>query len=133
MEDDAQIGEPIAPWTYLNPELFDLEYEALFLKRWQFVGHANDVTDVGDYIEWHRDEDILGFDSETQFLIYGRWNNAELLEVVTGLLTDLDSDHPGLLGVFTSSAMLDHGGPHWRDPATAASFKPFVKRILAIA
>jgi phenylpropionate dioxygenase-like ring-hydroxylating dioxygenase large terminal subunit len=47
---DAQIGEPLAPWTYLNTELFELEYEALFLKRWQFVGHVNDVPDIGDYI-----------------------------------------------------------------------------------
>jgi len=72
-------------------------------------------------------------DSETQFLIYGRWNNAELLEVVTELLTELDSDHPGLLGRVHIFGLLDHGGPHWRDPATAASFKLFVKRILAIA
>jgi len=44
----AAIGSPLAPWTYLNPELFELEYEALFLMRWQFVGHANDVPDAGD-------------------------------------------------------------------------------------
>jgi phenylpropionate dioxygenase-like ring-hydroxylating dioxygenase large terminal subunit len=47
---DAQPGEPLAPWTYLNTELFELEYEAMFLKRWQFVGHVNDVADIGDYI-----------------------------------------------------------------------------------
>ena len=50
IRNDIEPGEPLAPWTYLNTELFVLEYEALFLKRWQFVGHVNDVTDVGDYI-----------------------------------------------------------------------------------
>lgn len=43
-------GVPLAPWTYLNPELFELEYEAFFLRRWQFVGHANDVREPGDFI-----------------------------------------------------------------------------------
>ena len=46
----ARLGEPLAPWTYLNEELFDLEYEAFFLMRWQFVGHVNDVPAVGDFI-----------------------------------------------------------------------------------
>ena len=50
IEDEAQIGEPLAPWTYKNSELFELEYEALFLKRWQFVGHVSDVPNVGDYM-----------------------------------------------------------------------------------
>ena len=51
----AQLGKPLAPWTYLNEELFDLEYEAFFLMRWQFVGHVNDVPEVGDYIADFRD------------------------------------------------------------------------------
>lgn len=46
----AQPGEPLAPWTYSSTELFDLEYEALFLMRWQFAGHVNDVPDIGDYV-----------------------------------------------------------------------------------
>ena len=49
IDSDAQPGNPLAPWTYTNAELFELEYEELFLKRWQFVGHVNDVPDVGDY------------------------------------------------------------------------------------
>ena len=44
------LGRPLAPWTYLNPEVFELEYEELFLNRWQFVGHENDVPETGDYI-----------------------------------------------------------------------------------
>ena len=48
------------------------------------------------------------------------------------LLTQLDSDHPGLLGRIHTFGLLDYGGPRWREPATAASFKLLVKRILAI-
>ena len=50
IDSTTRPGEPLAPWTYLNEELFDLEYEAFFLMRWQFVGHVNDVPEVGDYI-----------------------------------------------------------------------------------
>jgi len=38
IDSDAQPGNPLAPWTYTNAELFELEYEELFLKRWRFVG-----------------------------------------------------------------------------------------------
>jgi phenylpropionate dioxygenase-like ring-hydroxylating dioxygenase large terminal subunit len=47
---DGQPGAPLAPWTYSNSELFELEYTEFFLKRWQFVGHVNEVVGVGDYI-----------------------------------------------------------------------------------
>jgi phenylpropionate dioxygenase-like ring-hydroxylating dioxygenase large terminal subunit len=47
---DASPGAPLSPWTYSNPELFELEYEALFLRRWQLVGHVNDVPQVGDFV-----------------------------------------------------------------------------------
>jgi phenylpropionate dioxygenase-like ring-hydroxylating dioxygenase large terminal subunit len=43
-------GKPLAPWTYSNPELFNLEYEAFFLKRWQFAGHENDLPGAGDFL-----------------------------------------------------------------------------------
>jgi len=41
---------PLAAWTYSNAELFELEYEAFFLERWQFVGHVNQVPAPGDYM-----------------------------------------------------------------------------------
>ena len=44
------VGTPLAPWTYTNPELFELEYDAFFLRRWQLVGHANDVREPGAFI-----------------------------------------------------------------------------------
>jgi phenylpropionate dioxygenase-like ring-hydroxylating dioxygenase large terminal subunit len=50
LANDGQPGVPLAPWTYSNPELFELEYTEFFLKRWQFVGHVNDITGIGDYI-----------------------------------------------------------------------------------
>ena len=47
---NATPGRPLAPWTYTNAELLELEYATLFLRRWQFVGHINDVPGAGDYI-----------------------------------------------------------------------------------
>lgn len=45
-----ELGAPLPPWTYSNPELFELEYDAFFLRRWQFVGHVNEVTGAGDFM-----------------------------------------------------------------------------------
>ena len=50
LPEDEIPGAPLAPWTYYNDELFELEYEALFLRRWQVIGHVNDVPEPGDYI-----------------------------------------------------------------------------------
>jgi phenylpropionate dioxygenase-like ring-hydroxylating dioxygenase large terminal subunit len=47
---DEKPGAPLKPWTYTNPEFFELDYDAFFLRRWQFVGHVNDVREVGDFI-----------------------------------------------------------------------------------
>jgi phenylpropionate dioxygenase-like ring-hydroxylating dioxygenase large terminal subunit len=49
IDNNAPPGSPLAAWTYSNAELFELEYEALFLSRWQFVAHVNDVPNTGDY------------------------------------------------------------------------------------
>ena len=50
ISDDPKNGKPLSPWTYSDPELFEIEYQALFLNRWQFVGHVSDVTGIGDYV-----------------------------------------------------------------------------------
>ncbi len=50
LPDEVAMKPPLAPWTYQNPELFELEYDALFLRRWQLVGHVSEVPDAGDYI-----------------------------------------------------------------------------------
>jgi len=47
---DIQPGAPLAPWTYTNPEVFELDYEAFFLRRWQFVGHVNEMLEEGSFI-----------------------------------------------------------------------------------
>ena len=41
----GEPGAPLSPWTYTNPELFELEYEAFFLRRWQWVGHVGDLPE----------------------------------------------------------------------------------------
>lgn len=46
---DGAPGAPLAPWTYVNEELFELEYDAMFLSRWQLAGHVSDVPNVGDF------------------------------------------------------------------------------------
>lgn len=48
--DNAGTNSPIAPWTYAHPELLALELEAMFSRRWQFVGHSSEVPDSGDYL-----------------------------------------------------------------------------------
>ncbi|MEM7432295.1 MAG: aromatic ring-hydroxylating dioxygenase subunit alpha [Pseudomonadota bacterium] len=50
LPDDVVPAAPLAPWTYHNDELFELEYEACFLRRWQLVGHISEVPESGDYI-----------------------------------------------------------------------------------
>ena len=50
IESADELGAPLPPWTYSNEELFELEYDAFFLRRWQFVGHASEVTEVGDFM-----------------------------------------------------------------------------------
>lgn len=46
---DEAPGSPLSPWTYSSTELFELEYEALYVRRWQLAGHVNDVAEPGDY------------------------------------------------------------------------------------
>ena len=85
----VNIGEsphiPLAPWTYSNTEVFDLEYEAFFLRRWQFVGHISQVKEPGDYMTARigrdsviviRDKD----DSLNAFLNVCRHRGTRLLE-----------------------------------------------------
>lgn len=71
-------------------------------------------------------------DSDTRFLIYSRREEAVLRDAVEELLTQLDREHPGLLERVHVFGLPDHGGLRWGDPATAASLKLLVKRILAI-
>ena len=40
----------LAPWTYWNPEFFELEKEQIFKKNWLLVGHISDIPDPGNYL-----------------------------------------------------------------------------------
>ncbi len=50
IDNQEKLGDPLPAWTYANAELFELEYDALFLGRWQLVGHETDVPDAGDFV-----------------------------------------------------------------------------------
>ena len=43
------LSRGLPAWTYRNTELLDLEYERVILPSWQFVCHANQVKEPGDY------------------------------------------------------------------------------------
>lgn len=43
-------GHPLSAWTYNNPELLRLEYEAFFLRRWQCAGHSSELSEPGSYL-----------------------------------------------------------------------------------
>ncbi len=78
-------GALLAPWTYSNPEVFELEYDAFFLHRWQFIGHVNEVCEVGEYMtaDIGRDNVIVlrGKDAELRaFLNVCRHRGSRLLE-----------------------------------------------------
>lgn len=77
--------EPLAAWTYTNPELCELEYQAVFRRRWQLLGHVNDVPEAGHYltVDMGRDNLILlrGNDEKLRaFLNVCRHRGSRLLE-----------------------------------------------------
>ena len=49
-ESPDEFGSPLSPWVYTSAELFELEYDAFFLRRWQFVGHVSQIPEPGDYM-----------------------------------------------------------------------------------
>ena len=49
-ENPDELGSPLSPWVYTSAELFELEYDAFFLRRWQFVGHVSQIPEPGDYM-----------------------------------------------------------------------------------
>jgi phenylpropionate dioxygenase-like ring-hydroxylating dioxygenase large terminal subunit len=46
----------LAPWTYFNRELFEIEQEELFRRHWQVACHVSDVVEAGDWSSF----DIVG-------------------------------------------------------------------------
>jgi phenylpropionate dioxygenase-like ring-hydroxylating dioxygenase large terminal subunit len=50
------IPTTLPAWIYNNQEIFALEREAIFLRTWQLVGHANELKQPGDFLRF----DLLG-------------------------------------------------------------------------
>ncbi|CAN5173013.1 aromatic ring-hydroxylating dioxygenase subunit alpha [soil metagenome] len=57
----------LAPWTYFNEELFEIEQEELFRKHWQLACHVSDVPNAGDWCGF----DIVG---ERAIVVRGKDN-----------------------------------------------------------
>ena len=49
-KDKITFTDLLAPWTYHNQELFELEIEALFKPGWILAGHVSDLAQPRDYI-----------------------------------------------------------------------------------
>ncbi|MDZ5473901.1 aromatic ring-hydroxylating dioxygenase subunit alpha [Bacillus sp. 31A1R] len=43
-------SQTLPSWLYTNREVLDVEYEEIFSKTWQYVGHMSQFTKAGDYI-----------------------------------------------------------------------------------
>ena len=65
LADDQRGG--LAPWTYFNQELFDIEQEELFRRHWQLACHVSDVPQPGDWCTF----DIAG---ERALVVRGKDN-----------------------------------------------------------
>ncbi len=52
LPDNIEHGPALQPHAYNDPELLDQELEEFFLKNWQFAGHANDMPNVGDFLNF---------------------------------------------------------------------------------
>lgn len=65
LADDQRGG--LAPWTYFNRELFDIEQEELFRRHWQLACHVSDVPQPGDWCTF----DIAG---ERALVVRGKDN-----------------------------------------------------------
>ncbi len=120
--------ESVSPEWHRDEEILGFRPDLIII-HYSAFRHGYDPgprSRLGLFIEYFAD-------SDTQFLVCGRSEDADLQKGLEELLTQSDGDHTGLLGRIHVFGLLDHGGPRWREPATAASFKLLVKRILPIA
>jgi phenylpropionate dioxygenase-like ring-hydroxylating dioxygenase large terminal subunit len=46
---DSPLARGLPAWTYINPELTDIEYELLIRPSWQFACHVNQLKQPGDF------------------------------------------------------------------------------------
>ena len=52
LPEPTQHGEALPPHAYNDPSLLAQELEEFFLKNWQFAGHANEIPNAGDYLNF---------------------------------------------------------------------------------
>ena len=71
-------------------------------------------------------------DTRTQFLIYSRMQPDSLTASFRAMLGDLPQRFPKLESRLHLFALIEHGTPHWKDPATAAALKLRVKQLLSL-
>lgn len=46
----GSIDGMLAPWTYRNAELFDIEMDVLVRRNWLLAGHVSELPEAGDYV-----------------------------------------------------------------------------------
>jgi hypothetical protein len=71
-------------------------------------------------------------ETETQFLLYSRQDEAGLGAGLDALLADVDAEHPGFRSRVHVFGLEDYGAREWRNPLTANALKLRVKDILDI-
>ena len=54
--EQPQTSDLLAPWTYQEQEMLELEIETLFKRNWQLVGHISDLPETLNYLTF----DALG-------------------------------------------------------------------------
>jgi hypothetical protein len=118
--------ETIGPIWHREEEIRQFEPTLIVIHYSGFCQETcEDRTRLAQLVEYFADTD-------TRFLIYGRWVEDELRMSVDELLANVERKWPGTLGRVEVFGLDDYGSPHWRDPATAGALKLRVKRILGL-
>ena len=47
---DPERSHVLPAYVYYDPEIYEREKEAIFYRTWQFMGHAGEVAEPGDYV-----------------------------------------------------------------------------------
>jgi DNA-binding SARP family transcriptional activator len=71
-------------------------------------------------------------ETDTRFLIYSRITTDTLAMELRQIMGDLPRRFPELSARVHIFSALDHGTPHWKDPATAAALKLRVRELLEL-
>ena len=47
----AEQAVPLPNWCYTSPEFYRREVERIFMKVWNYVGHASQIPEPGDFFK----------------------------------------------------------------------------------